>query len=67
MIFKKIRLVGVSDKGFQQAVEEALTQAAKTVENIKWFDVIKYNGAIENNKIIEYQVEVDFAFKVEID
>jgi len=29
MVFKKIRLVGVSDQGFQQAVEEALLQAPR--------------------------------------
>jgi len=67
MVYKKIKLVGVSDKGFQQAVEEALVQASKTVNNLRWFEVTKYTGALEDNKITEYQAEVEFAFKVERD
>ncbi len=65
MVYKKIRLVGVSNQGIQQAVEEALHQASKTVKHLQWFEVVKLTGAIEADKIVEYQAEVDFAFKVE--
>ncbi|MEM4246440.1 MAG: dodecin family protein [Candidatus Bathyarchaeia archaeon] len=67
MVFKKIRLIGVSSKGFQDAVEEALAQAVKTVKHIKWFEVVKYSGAVEDGRIVEYQAEVDVAFRVERD
>jgi len=37
------------------------------VKHLRWFEVVKFTGSIENNRIVEYQAEVDFAFKVERD
>ncbi len=65
MVFKKIRLVGVSNEGYQQAIESAFTEAKKTLEHIRWFEIVKLSGAIDKSAITEYQAEVDFAFKVE--
>lgn len=61
---KVLELVGVSDKSWHNAVENALTEAAKTVRNIRGVDVLNTTAKIENGKITEYHANVKFAFRV---
>lgn len=65
MVYKKIVLVGTSNQNFQDAVENALVEASKTVRNIVWYQVIEFKGPIRNGKIQEYQAEVEFEFEIE--
>jgi flavin-binding protein dodecin len=60
-----LELVGVSDKSWHDAVDNALTEAAKTVRNITGVDVMHTTAKIDNNRIVEYHADVKFAFRVE--
>lgn len=62
---KVLELVGVSQKSWHDAVEQALTEASKTVRNIRGVDVLSTNAKIRDNKITEYHANVKFAFQVE--
>lgn len=64
MIVKVIEVIGVSDKGFTEATENAVTEAAKTVSNIKSIYVKHMNANIENNKIVSYAVNAKISFEV---
>jgi flavin-binding protein dodecin len=64
--FKMIRLVGVSDKSYEQAIENAIIDAGETIRNLNWFQVVEQRGGIgDNNKVREWQVVVDVAFRIE--
>ncbi len=64
--FKMIRLVGVSDKSYEQAIENAIIDAGETVRNLNWFQVVEQRGGIgDNNKVREWQVVIDVAFRIE--
>jgi flavin-binding protein dodecin len=63
-IVKVIEVIGASDKGWNDAIQTALDEAAKTVDNIVGIDVVGMSGKVENNKIVEYKADVKVAFVV---
>ena len=40
-IYKKVELVGVSEKGVTEAVQHAIAKASETIRNIDWFEADK--------------------------
>jgi dodecin len=64
-IYKKLELVGSSPKGFEAAVENALTRAQKTIRNMRWFEVTETRGHIENGKIDHWQVTLKVGFTLD--
>ncbi len=64
-VFKKIRVVGCSDRSFEHAVELAVAKAAESVHGLAWFEVVEHRGALSDGKVVEWQVTVDVAFKVD--
>ena len=64
MVFKKITIVGTSEQGFTEAVDDAIDQASQTVSNIHWAEVESYGVEIASAPNREYQAEVVIAFEV---
>jgi len=63
--YKIIELVGTSPASFAEAVRAAVTEAAKTVRNMAWFEVVDERGRIDDGKVTEFQVTVKIGFKLE--
>ena len=55
-VYKKIELVGSSKISIEDAIQNAITQAGTTLENLRWFEVVETRGQIEDNKVAYYQV-----------
>ena len=64
-VYKKIELVGTSEKSLEEAIEVAVERAAKTLKHLSWFEVKEIRGAIKDGKITEYQVVLQVGFRVE--
>jgi dodecin len=64
-VVKIIELIGTSPNDWEDAVKNALAQAAKTVKNIKSIYVKSCKATVINNKIAEYRAVVKIAFIVE--
>jgi len=64
-VYKKIELTGSSSAGIQQAIENAVAQAAQTINNMRWFEVIETRGHIDNGKIAHWQVTIKVGFTIE--
>jgi flavin-binding protein dodecin len=64
-VVKIIEVIGSSPKGFEDAVKEALSRAAKTVRNITGVDVVGCTLTVEKGEIISWNVNVKIAFTVE--
>ena len=61
--FKLITLIGTSKKSYEDAIENAVTKASKTLEELAWFEVEEFRGGITGTEI-EYQVKLKIAFKL---
>jgi len=64
-IYKKIELVGSSPNGIEDAVNNAISRAGKTIRNMKWFEVAEVRGNLENDKVAHWQVTVDVGFTLD--
>jgi dodecin len=63
--YKKIEIVGTSPTSFAEAVKAAVTEAARSLRNMSWFEVVEQRGAIKDGKVLEFQVTVQIGFKLE--
>ena len=64
-IYKKIELVGSSPNGIEDAVNNAISRAGKTIRNMSWFEVEEVRGRLENNKVAHWQVTVKVGFTLD--
>ena len=64
-IVKIIELIGTSPNSWSEAAQNAVTEAAKTITNIKGVHVKRCTAKVTNDKIVEYNVNVKVAFTVE--
>jgi len=61
-VYKKIELTGSSTIGIQDAIEKAVSEAAKTITNMRWFEVVETRGHLENGKVAYWQVTIKVGF-----
>jgi dodecin len=64
-IYKKIEIVGTSPVSFAEAVKAGVAQAAKTIRNIDWFEVVEMRGRVRDGAVSEFQVTLKIGFKLE--
>ena len=64
-VYKKIELVGSSPKSIEEAVENALARARKTIRNMRWFEVTETRGYIEKGKVDHWQVTLKVGFTLD--
>jgi dodecin len=64
--YKKIEVIGVSDKGVEAAIQKAVSKAKGSLEKLSWFEVQDIRGHIgPDGTIGEYQVVLKIAFEME--
>lgn len=64
-IVKVIEVIASSDKSFDDAVNNAVKEAAKTVKNIDSVWVKDFKGHVKGDKIVSYGVICKISFRVE--
>lgn len=64
-VYKQIELTGTSSRSIEDAINTALARAAKTVRELKWFEVIQTRGEIAGNKVGHWQVTLKVGFTLE--
>jgi flavin-binding protein dodecin len=67
MVYKYIDIVGTSATSMDDAIKNAIEEAAKTIKNLQWAELGRTTLRIENQKMQEFQTEVRIGFKVERD
>jgi flavin-binding protein dodecin len=63
-IHKVIEVISQSDKGWEDAAQKAVTDAGRTVKNIKSIYVKHFEAVIAKNKIVQYRVNANITFEV---
>jgi dodecin len=64
-IYKILELVGSSEKGIEDAIQNAISRASRTIREMKWFEVAQTRGHIENGTVRHYQVVLRVGFTLE--
>jgi hypothetical protein len=64
-VVKVIELVGNSPKSWDDAANNALEEAAKTLRNIGGMHVINQTAIVKDGEITEYRSNVKISFAVE--
>ena len=63
-ITKVIEVIGSSDKSFDDATENVLKEASKSVNNITSIYIKEMNANVTDNKIVSYGVNAKVSFEV---
>ena len=64
-VYKIIEMAGSSATSSDDAIQQAIAKAAKTVRNLDWFEVVETRGHIVDGKIGHYQVKVKIGFRLD--
>jgi dodecin len=64
-VYKILELVGSSDESIEDAIDNAISRASKTIREMKWFEVVQTRGHIDNGKVGHYQVALRVGFTLE--
>jgi flavin-binding protein dodecin len=63
--YKKVEVIGTSSAGVEDAIQQAITRAQKSLEKLSWFEVQEVRGHIgDDGKVNEYQVVIKVAFEL---
>jgi hypothetical protein len=63
-VYKLVELVGSSTVGTDDAIQQAISTAAKTLRHIDWFEVVETRGQVANGKVAHYQVTLKVGFRL---
>ena len=64
-IYKKVELVGSSTKSIEDAIQNAIAKAGKSVRNMRWFEVVETRGQIDEGAVAHYQVTLKIGFTLD--
>ena len=64
-VYKLIELTGTSTTSIEDSVDKAIRKAAKTVNNLRWFQVVETRGSIAKGRVEHWQVTLKVGFTVD--
>jgi dodecin len=64
-VYRVIEIVGTSQTNITEAIDAAIARAHKTLRNLRWFEVVRTSGHIDNGKVSHYQVTLKVGFTME--
>ncbi len=64
-VYKTVELTGSSPTSSDEAIRIAVERAAKTVRNMRWFEVIGTRGEIVEGRVAHWQVTIKVGFTLE--
>lgn len=64
-VVKVVELIAESPRSWEDATQEALRNASRTLRGIKSLWVSDMQALVENNKITAYRVHVKVSFEIE--
>lgn len=61
-VLKVIEVLSESKTSWEDAAQQAVTRAAKTLHGIKSIDVKNFEAKVEDKKIVEYRINPNITF-----
>ena len=63
-VVKVIEILAESEKSWEDATQIAVSEAAKTVHNIKSVYIENFQAIVDNDKVVSYRVDAKISFVV---
>jgi flavin-binding protein dodecin len=63
-VYKKIEVVGSSKTSVEDAIQSAISTAAKSLNHLDWFEVQEVRGDIQDGAVGYYQVTLKVGFRL---
>ncbi|RLA46452.1 MAG: dodecin flavoprotein [Gammaproteobacteria bacterium] len=63
-VYKKIELVGSSKASVEDAIQNAISSASKSLTHLDWFEVQEVRGHIQDGAVGHYQVTLKVGFRL---
>ena len=64
-VYKLIEVTGTSSKSIEDAIRTALRRASKTIDHLRWFEVMETRGSIADGDVDHFQVTLKIGFTLE--
>lgn len=64
-VYKRVDLTGTSSTSIEDAVANALRKAAKTLHNLRWFELSEVRGDIDGDEVAHWQVSIKVGFTLD--
>ena len=64
-VFKIVEIVGTSGKSIEDAIQNGIARADKSLRHVSWFEVVGTRGHVEDGGIVLYQVTMKVGFRME--
>jgi dodecin len=64
-LYRIIEVAGSSEKNIEDAIQNAVGRAARTLRQVGWFEVVQTRGHIEDGKVAHYQVTLKIGFTLD--
>jgi len=61
-LLKVIEVLAESDKSWEDAAQQAVSRAAKTLHGIKSIYIKNFEAKVENKKIVKYRINASVTF-----
>ena len=65
LVYKVIEIVGTSAVGTDDAIRNAITEAAKTVQHIDWYEMVRNSGHVAEGKVAHFQATLKVGFRID--
>ena len=61
---KVIEVIGISEKGFEDAIDNAVAKASESISGITGVEVQNLSARVGDGKVVQYRANVKLAFAV---
>ena len=64
-VYSVTEIVGSSGKSLEEAIENGIARARKTLRNLDWFEVTQIRGHLADDGVRHYQVGLKIGFRLD--
>ena len=64
-VYSITEIVGSSGSSIDEAIQNGVATAAKTLRHLEWLEVTEIRGHIDNGKVAHYQVQMKLGLRYE--
>jgi flavin-binding protein dodecin len=64
-VYRIIQVASSSEKSIEDAIQNAVGRASRTLRQVGWFEVTETRGHVEDGRVAHYQVTLKVGFTLE--